>query len=105
MDPTMTKTNDNNSLSDDISEFEKLVQQQQNREEQKVIFGLSVIQKYSLDASQAYQCIDFYDVEQGYIIMCNIVNSNHFKEQIQFESMLIMIIPIRMYINHSFQIN
>ncbi len=95
IDPTMTKTIENSSSFNDMGELEKVVQQQENREEQKVTFGLSVIQKYSLDASREYQYIDFYDVEQGYIIMCNIVNSNRFEEQNQFESMLI----IRMNIN------
>ncbi len=87
IDSTMTQTIENSKLSN----LEKLLKQQKNTEEQKVTFGLLEIQKFSLHISQEYQCIDFYDVEQGYIIICNTINSNHFKdqsntEQIQFQS-------------------
>ncbi len=69
----MKKIADDNKLD----YFEKLFEQKESMEDQKITFGLSIVQQISLDSSQQYQCVDFYDVEQGYIIMCNVVNTDH----------------------------
>ncbi|CAF0891715.1 unnamed protein product [Rotaria sordida] len=77
IDPLKRKIIDDNRLSNGIDEFnylEKIFEQKENIEERKITFGLSIIQQFSLDSSQQYQCVDFYDVGQGYIIMCNVVN-------------------------------
>lgn len=87
---------DNKNLSKSISQcnyLEKLFRQKQNAEERKIIFGLSIKQKFSLNSSQQYQCVDFYDVEQGYIIMCNTLNLNNSSEQ------SILMITIKLKIN------
>jgi len=98
---------DNDKLSNDINEFdylEKLFKQKENLEEQNITFGLSIIKQFSLDSSQQYQCIDVYDVEQGYIIMCNVVNLNSL-EDIQLQSISIINIELELNVNISFQIN
>ncbi|CAF3364498.1 unnamed protein product [Rotaria sp. Silwood1] len=77
IEPSKRKIIDNNRLPSGIDEFdyiEKLFEQKENIEEQKITFGLSIIQQFSLDSSQQYQCVDFYDVGQGYIFTCNVVN-------------------------------
>ena len=84
IDPSTMKTIDNNNLSNEMSELdylEKLFKQKENIEERKITFGLSILQTFSLDSSQQYQCVDFYDVGQGYIIMCNVVNSTDSKDR------------------------
>lgn len=98
---------DNDKLSNDINEFDylkKLFKQKENLEEQNITFGLSIIKQFSLDSSQQYQCVDVYDVEQGYIIMCNIVNLNSL-EDIQLQSISIINIELELNVNISFQIN
>ena len=65
------------SADDKLDELEKLLKVKENRDEQKVIFGLSLVQKYSLDRNREYRCVDFYDVEQGYILLCHVTNSDH----------------------------
>ncbi|CAF2848040.1 unnamed protein product [Rotaria sp. Silwood2] len=77
IEPSKRKTIDDNRLSNEIDQFdylEKLFEPKENIEERKITFGLSIIQQFSLDSSQQYQCVDFYDVGEGYIIMCNVVN-------------------------------
>ncbi len=109
----MKMLDDDKKLSNDINRFdylENLFKQKENLEERKITFGLSILQKFSLNSFQQYQCVDFYDVEQGYIIMCNIVNLNNSKdqsnsEQIQLQSILIIDIELEMNINILFQIN
>jgi hypothetical protein len=103
----MIKMIDNDKLSNDINEFDylkKLFKQKENLEEQNITFGLSIIKQFSLDSSQQYQCVDVYDVEQGYIIMCNIVNLNSL-EDIQLQSISIINIELELNVNISFQIN
>ena len=58
----------------EIEYLEKLFQEKENTNEEKITFGLIIIQHLQLNLSQHYQCVDFYDVEQGYIITCNVVN-------------------------------
>jgi hypothetical protein len=103
----MIKMIDNDKLSNDINQFDylkKLFKQKENLEEQNITFGLSIIKQFSLDSSQQYQCVDIYDVEQGYIIMCNIVNLNSL-EDIQLQSISIINIELELNVNISFQIN
>jgi hypothetical protein len=103
----MIKMIDNDKLSNDINQFDylkKLFKQKENLEEQNITFGLSIIKQFSLDSSQQYQCVDVYDVEQGYIIMCNIVNLNSL-EDIQLQSISIINIELELNVNISFQIN
>jgi len=98
---------DNEKQSNDTSEFdylEKLFKQKENLEEQNITIGLSMIKQYSLDSSQQYQYVDFYDVDQEYIIICNVVHLNS-SEDIQLQSILIIDIELEMNINISFQIN
>jgi hypothetical protein len=70
----MMMTTDDNKLSSGIDKFDHL--EKEISEERKISFGLSIIQRLSLDSSQHYLCVDFYDVGQGYILMCNIANAN-----------------------------
>jgi hypothetical protein len=113
IDPSMKKMIDNKRLSNDISEvdyLEKLFKQKENIEERKITFGLSIIEQCPLDSFQQYQCIDFYDIEQEYIIMCNVLNLNNSKDQlnsqqIQSQSISIIEIELELNVNISFQIN
>jgi len=62
-----------------LNDFERLFTQRENLDERKITIGLTTIQKLSLNSNERYQCVDFYDVEQGYIIMCNIEQSEQTK--------------------------
>ncbi len=97
----MMKMIDNEKQSNDTIEFdylEKLFKQKENLEEQNITIGLSMIKQFSLDSSQQYQYVDFYDVEQGYIIMCNVVHLNN-SEDIQLQSISIINIELELNIN------
>jgi len=92
---------DNEKQSNDTSEFdylEKLFKQKENLEEQNITIGLSMIKQYSLDSSQQYQYVDFYDVDQEYIIICNVVHLNS-SEDIQLQSISIINIELELNIN------
>ncbi|CAF3769661.1 unnamed protein product [Adineta steineri] len=69
VDSSLKKTTNSTDKSNYLG---KLFEEKENTEERKMIFGLSILKQFLLDSSQQYQYIDFYDIEQGYIIMCNI---------------------------------
>ena len=50
----------------------------ENGENRKINFGLTIFTRFSLNSSHQYQNVDFYDVEQGYIIVSNVINVNNF---------------------------
>ena len=41
---------------------------------QTIVCGFITLQQISLDSSQEYRCVDYYDVGQGYFLMCNIAD-------------------------------
>ncbi|UJR27655.1 hypothetical protein I4U23_008936 [Adineta vaga] len=78
IDTSIRKISDENKPSNSINEtdyLEKIFQQKNNSEDRKITFGLIVIKQFSLDSSQQYQYVDFYDVEQGYIIISNVLDN------------------------------
>ncbi|CAF0766338.1 unnamed protein product [Adineta ricciae] len=60
---------------DDIDHNEEI----ENAEDRKLNFGLTIFTRFSLNSSQQYQNVDFYDIEQGYIIVSNVINVNKFQ--------------------------
>ena len=76
IDSVTAQTGKSTKVVHELDQLEKLIKQKENNQEQKVIFGLSVIRKYSLDQGREYQCVDFYDVGQGYILICHVTSSN-----------------------------
>ncbi|CAM4769649.1 unnamed protein product [Rotaria magnacalcarata] len=85
-DPSKRKSIYDNRRSTRIDEFdnlEKILQQKESKDDRRIIFGLSIIEQFSLDSSQQYQCVDFYDVEEGYIMISNVVDSNQPRSKIK----------------------
>ena len=86
IDPSKRKSIYVNRRSTGIDEFdnlEKIFQQKESKDERRITFGLSIIEQLSLDSSQQYQCVDFYEVEEGYIIISNVVDSNQPRSKIK----------------------
>ncbi|CAF0801787.1 unnamed protein product [Adineta ricciae] len=74
--PMLTKMQSSVSKTiDDIDHYEEI----EHAEDRKINFGLTIFTRFLLDSSQQYHNVDFYDVEQGYIIVSNVINVNNFK--------------------------
>lgn len=84
-DSTTMQTGQKTKMVDELDRLEKLIKQKEHNQEQKVTFGLSMIQKYSLGQDREYQYVDFYDVGQGYILMSHVTSSNHLHNQSKSE--------------------
>lgn len=80
IDPSVRKMIDENKvLSNGINQMdyiENFLEHKENIEDQRIHFGLIILKQFSLDSSEQYQNVDFYDVEQGYIIISNVINTN-----------------------------
>ncbi|CAF4544899.1 unnamed protein product, partial [Rotaria socialis] len=86
IDPSKRKSIYDNRRSTGIDEFdnlEKIFLQKESKDDRRIVFGLSIIEQFSLDSSQQYQCVDFYDVEEGYIMISNVVDSNRPRSKIK----------------------
>lgn len=79
-DVTTRKLTDENKTHASVhksGETEYPLERSRNANDPRMDFGLVVLKQFSVDASQQrYQCVDFYDVGRGYLVIANVVNAN-----------------------------
>ena len=52
----------------------KPLQRKDRNLNQTIVCGLIILQQISLDTAEEYRCVDYYDIGQGYFLMCNIAD-------------------------------